>query len=145
MSLAPGLGQVYVGYYREGFLHILVVASLITLLNRGAGDVTPFLAVFLAFFWLFNLVDAGRRASHYNLALAGLSPTELPEELLQRKTGNSLASGLALIAFGAVLLAHTRFGFSLSWIENWWPMALVMTGAYLIVQSYADRRQEKTA
>ena len=30
LSLMPGLGQVYVGYYQRGFVHAAVVAALIT-------------------------------------------------------------------------------------------------------------------
>jgi len=34
----------------------------------------PLLGFFLAFFWLFNIVDAARRATFYNEALVGLRP-----------------------------------------------------------------------
>ena len=27
LSMMPGLGQVYIGYYQRGFVHILVIAS----------------------------------------------------------------------------------------------------------------------
>jgi hypothetical protein len=49
LSLMPGLGQIYVGYYRVGFIHILVVGSCITLLNAMDGDgIAPLLGFFLA-------------------------------------------------------------------------------------------------
>ena len=60
----PGLGQVYVGYYQRGFIHVLVAATIITLLANGAADaLIPLLGLFLGFFWLYNMVDAYRRAS----------------------------------------------------------------------------------
>ncbi len=140
MSLVPGLGQVYIGYYQQGFINILVVASLITLLHRGIGDAEPLAAIFLAFFWLYNVVDAARRATLYNQALAGLGPLELPEDMETPNRKGSLHAGILLMVFGALILAHTRFGMPLEWLERWWPAVLVLAGAYLVFRSVMDRR-----
>ncbi len=143
MSLVPGLGQVYVGYYQQGFINILVVAALITLLHRGIGDAEPLAGIFLAFFWLYNLVDAARRATLYNQALAGLGPLELPDEMEKPNRKGSLFAGVLLMVFGAVVLAHTRFGMPVEWLERWWPALLVIAGAYLVFRSVMDRKAEK--
>ena len=45
-----------------------------------AGGAEPLFGIFLAFFWLFNIVDAWRRATFYNNALAGIGPATLPED-----------------------------------------------------------------
>ena len=138
LSLVPGLGQAYVGYYQQAFVNILTVASLLTLTVRGLGNLQPLGVVFLVFFWLFNLVDAGRRASLYNRSLdavGGLAPSEI----VMPSGADSLAGGLALIAVGLVVLAYTRFGYSLEWLEQWWPMALVVMGVYLVGREYLGR------
>jgi hypothetical protein len=145
MSLVPGLGQVYVGYYQQGFINILVIASLITLLNRGLGDVTPLAAIFMAFYWLYNIVDAARRAMYYNQALSGTGPLEMPVGLAKPDTMGSLYGGLLLIVFGGLVLGHTLFGYSLEWLERWWPVVLVLMGVYLVYRSFADRLAEKKA
>jgi hypothetical protein len=63
LSAMPGLGQVYVGYYQRGFVHAGVVATLITIISSGAVEkLVPLLALFMAFFWLYNIIDAARRA-----------------------------------------------------------------------------------
>ncbi len=142
LSLMPGLGQVYVGYYPQGFIHILVVGSLIALLDRGVGRLEPLCGIFLAFFWLYNIVDAWRRATLYNLALAGLGPQELPEAVRVPETRGSLIGGGILIVFGAVLLAHTRFGMSLIWVETWWPMAFILVGTYLVYKAIKGRDKQ---
>ena len=49
LSLLPGLGQVYVGYYRRGFAHALIVAVLLTVTSIEIEAVMPFLAISLAF------------------------------------------------------------------------------------------------
>lgn len=133
LSLMPGLGQVYVGYYQHGFINVLVVASLIALLAGGfLGPMVPLGGLFLAFFWMYNMVDAWRKASLYNQMLAGLGPTQLPDEMEKPESKGSLIGGIALIAFGALMFAHTKFDFSLEWMEDWWPMALILLGGYLI-------------
>ncbi|MBM3791394.1 MAG: hypothetical protein FJW35_13755 [Acidobacteria bacterium] len=144
LSLMPGLGQIYVGYYPQGFINVLVVGSLIALLNRGVGAFEPLCGIFLAFFWLHNVVDAWRRATLYNLALAGLGPGELPEAVSIPKSRGSLAGGAALILLGAILLAHTRFGLPVEWIEQWWPVAFILLGAYLVYKAVQDRGQAGT-
>ena len=50
LSLLPGLGQVYVGYYKLGFIHNVVFASTIMLLTTDLPDAMyPLLGIFLAF------------------------------------------------------------------------------------------------
>ena len=139
LSLMPGLGQVYVGYYQRGFIHAIVVSSLIALLVADLGPLTPLAALFLAFFWLYNVVDAGRRAMLFNEALAGRTGIELPADFATPGLRGSISGGLALAAAGGVLLAHTRFGMPLDWVREWWPAALILFGIYLVGRSIIDR------
>jgi hypothetical protein len=101
----------------------------------------PFLGLFLAFFWLYNMVDAYRRAAFYNQALAGLGAVEMPEDMKLPKGRGSLVGGIALIAFGLLLFANTALGMSLDWLEQWWPMGLVLVGAYLVYASVTGKRE----
>ena len=142
LSLMPGLGQVYVGYYQQAFINILVVASIIAALNHNVPNyMEPFLGLFLAFYWLYNLVDAGRRASFYNQALAGVGPTEIPLGPKAYEGKGSVAGGIVLIAVGLLFFLHTRFGISLDWLEQWWPMALILMGAYLLYTAFRERKE----
>ncbi len=144
LSLMPGLGQVYVGYYQRGFVHVLIVGSVIALLAADAVDeLIPLCAIFLAFFWLYNIVDAGRRAAFYNQAVAEgerFKPVELPGEAIVPGRGGSLAGGVVLVIVGFAMLLHTRFDVSLEWIEDWWPMAPMVLGCYLIYLAVQDRK-----
>ncbi len=141
MSIMPGLGQIYIGYYQQGFINIAVIAALITLLANDMGKLNPFCALFMAFYWLYNMVDAARKATFYNQALAGLGPLDLPEGERLPGTQGSLVGGALMIAVGGIALAHTRFGMPLDWVERWWPMALVLMGAYLLYQSIAHKEK----
>jgi len=135
LSAMPGLGQVYVGYYQRGFVHAIVVGTLLALIHSGLGPLTPLAALFLAFFWLYNIVDAGRRAVLYNEALAGRAGIELPEDFKSPALRGSIPGGLAIIAVGGVLLSNTLFGVSLDWVRDWWPAALIIFGVYLVGRS----------
>jgi hypothetical protein len=146
LSLMPGVGQIYVGYYHQGFTNALVIASLIAVLSsdlvRGA---EPLFGIFLAFYWFFNVVDAWRRATFYNNALAGIGPATLPEEFAVTTGRGTLAGGAALVLVGVIALSHTLFGVPLDWIEQWWPVALIGVGAWLIYPAFAAKKGNDTA
>ena len=142
LSAMPGVGQVYVGYYHQGFTNAFVVASVIALLNSNAlRDGEPFFGMFLAFYWLYNMIDAWRRAVFYNNALAGIGPATLPEDFAVTSGRGSLAGGAAMIVVGLVLLGHTLFGMPLDWLEKWWPAVFIGVGAWLVYPTFAAYRK----
>ena len=146
LSLMPGLGQVYVGYYQQGFTNVLVAASIIAVLSSNmAGGAEAFLGLFLGFFWLYNIVDAWRRATFYNNALAGIGPAAMPEDFTVPGSRGTLAGGAALVLIGVIALSHTLFGMSLDWLEKWWPLALVGVGGWLIYPSIMGKKKDDTA
>jgi len=135
LALMPGLGHVYVGYYKQAFQNVLVVCFTLLLLSSDAfHSVEPPVGLFLAFFWMYNVVDAVRRASLYNQALVGLRAMDLPDDISlpnPMKMG-SLGGGIALVVVGGVLFTNTMFNWSLRWVGDWWPMGLVAVGVWLI-------------
>ena len=140
LSILPGLGQVYTGYYTRGFINAVVVAGIITVLSAGhTDDFTPFFALFLAFFWAHNIIDAGRRANFYNQMLAGGENVDHFPPEMKTGGGGSMLAGIALIAVGAIALSYTRFDMSLAWVEDWWPVAPILGGVYLVAAAARDR------
>ena len=140
LSLMPGLGQVYLGYTQLGFIHAAVFASLIALMSSNQlGRLEPFVGISMAFFVLYNLVDAHRRALLVNERLAQLESQPLPDGFGSVSFGGRLALGLGLIFVGLLSLLNLRFGFSLAWLERWWPAGLVLLGIYLVVRAVKDR------
>ena len=106
-------------------------------LSDGAA---AFLGLFLGFYWLYNMVDAWRRAVFYNNALAGIGPATLPDEFPMISGRGSLAGGVALVLVGVVLLSNTLFGVSLAWLESWWPAAFILVGAWLIFPHFTQKK-----
>ena len=141
LSAMPGLGQIYVGYYQRGFIHALVVAGMFFILNvvSERSPIFPAAVVFLIFFWLYNIIDAGRRASLYNQLLVGRESVDLPEDIRMPGIGGSIFGGLLLMIAGGIILSHTAYGISLSWLEDWWPAGLFLIGGYLIVKGIQER------
>jgi len=141
LSILPGVGQVYVGYYQRGFVHAIVFALLVAFMSLEVEPLMPLIGILIAFFYFYNLVDAWRRASLYNYALEGGTEMELPDDIRVPGFRGTVAGGVTLVLVGLVLLGHTRFGASLDWLEEWWPVAIIAFGAYL---GYKALR-EKTA
>jgi len=141
-SLMPGLGQVYVGYYPRGFVNAVTVAGIISILASTRDDkpYVPLLAMFVAFFWLYNIIDAARLASLCNRALAGGHEPELPEGFALPGMGGSILGGSILVAAGFVVLLHTRWGVRLDWVGEWWPVFPMLFGVYLVARAVIDRR-----
>ena len=146
LSLMPGVGQIYVGYYQQGFTNALVAASIIAVLSANmAAGAEPLFGIFLGFFWLYNVVDAWRRATFYNNALAGIGPAAMPEDFAVTGSRGTLAGGAALVLVGLIALSHTLFGMPLDWLEKWWPLALIGVGGWLIYPSIAGKKKDDGA
>jgi len=141
LSLLPGLGQVYVGYYPRGFLHTIVAAGIISILSttRGFSPFIPLLAMFLAFFWMYNVIDAARLAALYNRALSGGREPDLPAGFQLPGMGGSILGGAIVIAAGFVVLLHTHWGVRLDWVNEWWPVFPMLFGVWLVYKAVKDR------
>ena len=144
ISLIPGMGQIYVGYYRRGF-----VTAAVLLLAMYAGstmhfNMAPVFVLSAVFIWVFNIIDAGRMAAMYNLAITGSYSMTMPDDLKFPRLGGSIFGGALLLLFGGIALSNTAFGYSLEWVEAWWPALPVALGVYLVwrgVMDVAGQRQ----
>ncbi len=134
LSAMPGLGHIYLGRYPQGFLNVLVTASLVAILDQSTGGAEPLFGMFLSFFWLFNMIDAGRKAHLWNLSLLRAdAATEVPARL---DRFSLVMTGAGLVVLGVVTLVHRALGFSLEWVGRWWRLALVVVGAALLWKAW---------
>ena len=144
LSLMPGMGQVYVGYYRLGFLHGIGFGATIAFLSSGGGPfgaLVPAVSYLLAFFIVYNIIDAVRRANFYNSALDGAKGIDLPDmNGALPKFEGSVGGGVALIAIGVLLLSNTLLGVPLDWLASWWPAGFIGLGGYLLAKARRERR-----
>lgn len=137
LSLMPGMGQIYVGYYTAGFLNLMIVASIITVLNSSlTHNVEPFFGLFLSFFWIFNMFDAAKRARLYNEYQLGREEAKAP-------TDSPLVGGIILLLLGLVLTLTITFNMDLEFLAPVWPLAILAIGVYMIFK-YRKTKQEIT-
>jgi len=148
LSVAPGLGNVYIGYYVRGFTIASTFGLIILMAAMTREPVAPIFGMAAFFVWMFNIIDAGRMAALYNHAMTGRGAVELPEDFKLPKMGGSIVGGAILLLFGAIAMSNTVFGISLDWIETWWPVFPIALGAYLLfrgVQDYQKQQGNRTA
>ena len=136
LSLFPGLGNVYNGLYMRGITFFLVIVSLIAIVVENH----PLFGMAIAFFWLFNVIDAYRQAALINYGYAqDLGLVDLPRH--PRASQGGLLAGILLTLIGLVAVGEQYFDLRLDWIFDLWPFALVAIGGWLIWSSVRDRRQ----
>ena len=141
LSIMPGLGQVYVGYYQHGFQYLLLTAVLIGVQNTSPPEyLAAMCGIFMAFFWIFQMIDAHRRAHHYNRALDGLTTDAVPDDFEMPGVKGSMPVGIVLIVVGVLVLLDLNTNISLEWLENWWPAGLIAAGVWLVLRA---RRQAR--
>jgi hypothetical protein len=138
LSLLPGIGNVYNGLYMRGITFFLVIVSLMAIAAEGH----PFFGFAVAFFWLFNVIDAFRQATLINYGYAqDLGLLDMPRVPPVGQGG--ILAGVLLILIGGVALAERYLDVSLQWLFDLWPFALVVAGGWLVVASARDRRQSR--
>jgi hypothetical protein len=137
LSLFPGLGNVYNGLYMRGFIFFVIIASLIGITSTGR---YPMFGLAIAFFWLFNVIDAYRQATLINYGYAqDLGLTDLPK--VPRAGQGGLVAGILLSLIGVSAIVDRYFDIRFDWIFDLWPFALLGLGLWLIVATIRDRRR----
>jgi hypothetical protein len=146
LSVFPGVGNIYVGFYTRGFVQVAVFIFCIVALSGGGngGGIDVLFGLFMAFWWFFSLIDAVRCAGVYNQALlGGAGLPEMPANL-SIPTEGSKTWGLVLMVVGVVFFLNTKFDFSMDWLEEWWPMFLVGFGAWLYWKARQNEKPQPT-
>ena len=137
LSGFPGMGHVYNGLYMRGVVFFLIILSLIGIVDGGGPDLFGFA---IAFFWIFNVLDAYRQATLINYGYAqDLGLVDLPRH--PRASQGGLAAGVILFFIGLFALLERYFDIRLDWIFDLWPFGLVVLGGWMIWASLRDRRR----
>ena len=138
ISAVPGVGQLYIGYYVRGFATGLAFLAAILMAASTREPLAPAFGMTAMFIWVFNIIDAGRTAALYNHAAAGADVMEMPEDFKLPGMGGSIVGGGVLLLFGGIALSNTAFGYSLDWLEAWWPVFPLALGVYLFARGVMD-------
>jgi hypothetical protein len=137
LSFFPGMGNIYNGLYVRGLTFFLVILSLIGITSRGGNDLFGFA---IAFFWIFNVIDAYRQATLINYGYAqDLGLVDLPRH--PRASQGGVAAGVLLFFIGLFALLERYFDIRLDWLFDLWPFGLVVLGGWMIWASLRERRR----
>lgn len=137
LSGFPGMGHIYAGLYLRGATFFLIVLTLLRLVSDY-----ELLGFALAFFWLFNIIDAYRQTLLINHGLArDLGMTDLPDQ--PRPGQGGLVAGAILVFLGTFELLDRYFEVDLRWLFDLWPVGLIVIGLWLIVGTLRDRRRAR--
>jgi hypothetical protein len=104
----------------------------------------PLFGLGIAFFWIFNVVDAYRQATLINHGYAQDLGIDEPPKLGTGEGG--VMVGVILLLIGGFALYDNYFGpIDLDWLIDLWPVFLMAIGAWLIFDAVRDkkRKQEK--
>jgi Domain of unknown function (DUF5668) len=139
LSGFPGMGNIYNGLYLRGLVQFLIIGTLVNMLDHGG---SPFLGMALAFFWVFNVLDAYRQAVLINFGYSqDLGLIDQPQR--PRAGQGGLVAGIILTALGTIAFLDQYVNIDLRWLYDLWPLAIVAVGVWLIVASIRDRQKAK--
>ncbi len=135
LSFFPGLGHLYLGLYQRGIGIFLAFAASIWLADHAD------FGIFVAFVWFFAVIDGYRQAVLLNQCCDSVPV----EPIKPSRQGSNLALGVFLVVAGAVLLYNQFYPLELEFLVDWWPLALILFGAYLLAQHFREAAKRREA
>lgn len=135
----PGVGAIYNGQYLKGLVHAVIFGLLISLANSMDGSPSePFLVMTMVGFIFYMPFEAYHTAKKRQLGL--------PVDEWSSLTGNSRYASRApigpivLIAIGILFLLDTLHVVEFREIGRFWPVILIVIGAYMLYGRMAGLR-----
>lgn len=130
LGLIPGVGAIYNQQYAKGMLHIIIFATLITLIERSMTE-SPFLIILMTgwFFYMpFEAFHTARRRQRGETPdeMSGL--IEMPPGLKKLPLGPIL-----LIGMGVIFLLDNLGMVRIEEIIRFWPLTMIAVGVILLV------------
>jgi Domain of unknown function (DUF5668)/B-box zinc finger len=133
-----GVGAVYTGQYAKGLAHLAIFVLLIAGCNSG-GDVLPAISgIGIAFFVVYQIIDAVRSARAIQAGLPAPDPYGLGATFgggAKIETSKIPMGAVVLILLGVLFLLHTM-GFAEYGMDRFWPLILIALGAWLFARNW---------
>ncbi len=137
-----GVGAVYCSQYAKGLAHLLIFALLIFGTDH-AGNWDWVFGIGIAFFYVYQIIDAVRTAKALQEGLPAPDPMGLGQAFSMGEkfdSGKVPVGAVVLIGLGVLFLLHTmgimEYGF-----ERYWPLIIVFLGAWMFYRHYERSRR----
>lgn len=130
----PGVGAIYNGQYAKGIVHAVVFGILCSILNSDLHGTDAIFAMILTAWIFYMAFEAYHTATKRK---AGEYVDEYSSLIDFRSRGRFPVAGVALILLGTVLLLHTLDILDFYWVSRYWPVLLILAGAWLLYNRFA--------
>jgi hypothetical protein len=130
----PGVGAIYNGQYAKGIVHAVVFGILCSILDTNLHGLDVIFAMMLTA-WIFYMAFEA-----YHTAIkrrAGEYVDEYSSLIDFRARGRFPVAGVALILLGTILLLHTLDILDFYYVSRYWPVLLIVAGAWLLYNRFA--------
>ena len=130
-----GVASVYMGQYAKGLMHLIIFGVLVAGADQGGGA-QAFFGLAIAFFYVYQIIDAHRTAH----ALMTGQPAPDPFGLSSALGGENLSArnipmgAVILIGIGVLFLLQNIGLFHFHWIGKLWPLILIALGLRVIMR-----------
>ncbi len=132
-----GVGAVYNGQYAKGLAHLLIFVALVFGASQSGDTYGPFFGLAIAFFYVYQIIDAVRSAHAIRAGQPAPDPFGLGKTFGagERADFNKVPVGaVVLIGLGVLFLLNTLGLFHAYWIHRLWPLILIGIGVWLFIK-----------
>jgi hypothetical protein len=132
-----GVGAVYCSQYAKGLAHLLIFAMLI-FASDHAGRWDWVFGIGIAFFYVYQIIDAVRTAKALQEGLPAPDPYGLAQTFSMGEKGEPKSiPGVAiiLIGLGVLFLLHTMNIFEFG-LDRFWPLILIFFGGWMLAKQW---------
>ncbi len=140
LGFIPGVGAIYNGQYAKGLVHAIVFGLLVSITSSGtAGDLQPLFGILIGVWVMYMALEAYHTARKRR---AGEPVDEFSSLFdVHGRRGGFPVGAITLIVLGIVLLLSTMDVIQLRYLLRYWPVLLILTGAYMLYLRISDSAQ----
>lgn len=132
-----GVGAVYNGQYAKGLAHLLIFVALVLGASQGGDTGGAIFGLGIAFFYVYQIIDAVRSAHAIRLGQPAPDPFGLSRAFGsgERTDFSRVPVGaVVLIGLGVLFLLNTMGLFHAYWVHRLWPLILIVIGVWLFMK-----------
>jgi hypothetical protein len=142
LGLIPGVGAIYNGQYVKGLTHAGITGLLLSLANTNHGASDAFIILLTIAWWIYMPFEAFHTAKRRQIGL----PVDEWSSLLPRGafSGRVPVGPILLMVLGVVFLLDQLDLLRLSEIARFWPVLLIVVGAWALVGRFQQPAQSRS-
>ena len=132
-----GVGAVYCSQYAKGLAHLIIFAMLI-FASDHAGRWDWVFGIGIAFFYVYQIIDAVRTAKALQMGEPAPDPYGLAQTFSigeRSEYKNIPAVAIILIGLGVLFLLHTMNIFEFG-LDRFWPLLLILFGGWMFARQW---------